>query len=283
MLSATPAAVPKRLLAKALQLFGLEGVFRRALGSWRARPIPAREVQRAAKRGATIQSLMDIAPGSRWHNPAFVARFGGFSLPGQPRTYEPCFPQDRVRSDQIVLLLRELEMRAIPGAMAELGVHRGGSARLLHHYAPARRLYLFDTFTGFSPTDLDRESVDFTYNKIADFADTSVPFVLSYIAPINANVTPVSGWFPGSITPAIERETFAFVHLDADLEEPIAAGLAFFSPRLAPGGFILVHDYNAWPGARLAVDRFVAGTPGWIVVPLADKAGSALLVRTTAP
>jgi O-methyltransferase len=281
-MSTTSSTLLKRVFTRALRLLGLENLLRRVLGSRRARPISERQIKQAAAHGATIQSLMDIAPDSRWHNAAFVACFGGFSPPGKARRYEPCFPHDQVRSDQIVLLLRELEVHAVPGAMAELGVHRGGSARLLHHFAPERRLYLFDTFTGFSPADMERETVDFTYNKTADFADTSVPLVLAHIAPINANVIPVPGWFPGSVTPTQERESFAFVHLDADLEEPITAGLAFFSPRLARGGFILVHDYNAWPGARLAVDRFIASTPGWLVVPLADKCGSALLVPTKA-
>jgi len=45
----------------------------------------------------------------------------------------------------------------------------------------------------------------------------------------------------------MQNDRFAFVHLDADLEAPIAAGLEFFWPRLTPGEWIVVHDYNAWP------------------------------------
>ncbi len=64
--------------------------------------------------------------------------------------------------------------------------------------------------------------------------------------------------------------------------ESAAAGPTFFSPRLALPGYILVHDYHAWPGARLAAQRFVASTPGWLVVPLADKYDPALLCSTKA-
>ena len=276
----TPSSPPfKRLLARIFRLAGLEDMIRRALTRRRHSPLSAAVVERVRSQGASIQDLMDIHTASRWHSPDFVARFGGFSPPGQNRPHEDCFARDRVRSDQIVLLLRELEVRGVSGAMAELGVHRGASARLIHHYCPDRHFYLFDTFEGFTQSDLASESVDFGYNKTHDFSDTSIALVLAHIAPVNSNVIPVPGWFPGSVSPELEREIFGFVHLDADLEEPIGAGLDFFAPRLAAGGFILVHDYNAWPGARLAVDRFVAASPGWVAVPLADKSGSILLAR----
>ncbi len=270
----------KRLLARILRLAGLEDMIRRALARRRCQqPLSATDFERVRAQSASIQDLMDIHPASHWHSLDFTARFGGFSPPGENRPHEDCFARDRVRSDQIVLLLRELEVRGVPGAMAELGVHRGTSARLIHHYCPGRRLYLFDTFEGFTQADLANESVDFGYNKTQDFTDTSVALVLAHIAPVNSNVIPVPGWFPGSVAPELEREIFGFVHLDADLEEPIGAGLDFFAPRLAAGGFILVHDYNAWPGARIAVDRFLASSPGWVAVPLADKSGSILLTR----
>jgi hypothetical protein len=41
---------------------------------------------------------------------------------------------------------------------------------------------------------------------------------------------------------------------------------------------IVVHDYNAWPGARIAVDRFRnRETP--VAVPMPDKAGSIVLIK----
>ena len=95
---------------------------------------------------------------------------------------------------------------------------------------------------------------------------------------MNGNLIPVPGWFPDSVTPEARAEAFALVHLDADLEAPIAAGLDFFGPRLSPGGFLIVHDYNSWPGSRLAVDRFI-GRPGIAAVPMPDKSGSIVLAK----
>ncbi len=274
------AAGAKRLVSRCLNGVGLAVPIRSALHRRRNKPLDAGDLARARNNATSHQYLMDIHPCSRWHSAAFVARFGGFSPPNESREIiTGSFEYDRTREDQIVLLLRQIETQRIPGAFAELGVHLGSSARLIHHYAPSRSFYLFDTFEGFTPDDLTRESVDFGFNKQQDFTDTSVAIALKRIAAVNQNVIPVPGWFPQSIPAELRAETFAFVHLDADLEEPIRAGLEFFAPRLSPGGFILVHDYNAWPGARIAVENFVSTELGWSLIPLVDKSGSVVLTR----
>jgi O-methyltransferase len=225
-----------------------------------------------------LQYVMDISPESPWHTRDFVASFGGFSPPGEQRTLSRIHAGDRTRSDMLLLLLREVSVRRIPGSMAELGVHRGESARLIHHYCPERMLYLFDTFSGFVSGDLDKEQMRVRYNEKQQFADTDVGIAMATVAPVNSNVVPIVGWFPDSVNPEVAAATFAFVNLDADLQAPTAAGLEFFWPRLSPGGFIVVHDYNSWPGARMAVDQFLAGNRA-AAVPMPDKSGSVVLVK----
>jgi O-methyltransferase len=221
---------------------------------------------------------MDIDEANLWFPPEFRQRFGDFSPPGDQRDYQRVFPLDRVRSDMLVLLLREIVVAQILGSFAELGVHHGHSARLIHHYCPERRFYLLDTFEGFSSADLKNETVPVDYNQKIAFNDTSVDFVLANIAPVGDTLEIVRGWFPESITPAMHDDRFAFVHLDADLEAPISAGLEFFWPRLSPGGIIVVHDYNGWPGARIAVDHF-RSTHAVVAVPMPDKSGSIVLIK----
>ena len=228
--------------------------------------------------GARVQYVMDIDSASRWYPRELVARFGGFQPPGEARALTPCFLGDTVRADMLTLLLREITVNAVPGAIAELGVHRGASARLLHHYCPERKLYLFDTFTGFTDADMAKESMRVGYNQTQQFADTDVALVLRAIEPLTPNVIPVPGSFPGSITPEVRNEAFAFVHLDVDLEEPTRAGLEFFWPRLKTGGFLVVHDYNAWPGARMAVDN-LRRREAVAAVPMPDKSGSIVLAK----
>ena len=229
-----------------------------------------------------VQSRMDIDPCSAWNSVEFVGATGGFFPRGTAaRALPEVEPWDRVRRDMLLLLLREVESRDVPGAFAELGVWRGATARLLHHYAPHRPLYLFDTFEGFGDGAVRNEREQTGHARITsgDFSDTSEALVRETVAAQNGNVQLIKGLFPASIPSSLRSATFAFVHLDADLYAPIKAGLEFFYPRLAPRGIIVVHDYNAWIGARQAVTDFCADVPGLLPVPMPDKSGSCVLQK----
>jgi O-methyltransferase len=228
-----------------------------------------------------MQGQMDINPKSRWYNPDFIARTGGYYLyPGEKgRKILDLEPWDTTRRDMLILLLRTLLERRVPGELAELGVYRGSTARLIHHYAPERILHLFDTFTGFAKADLDRER-DATGACIDQgyFINTSIEHVREFIAPQNSNVRLHAGNFPASVPDELKQRRFAFVQIDADLYAPIYDGLEFFYPRLSSGAILVVHDYNAWPGARKAVDEYFRDKPE-IPLPMPDKSGSVVVVK----
>jgi O-methyltransferase len=162
---------------------------------------------------------------------------------------------------------------AIPGAFAEVGVWRGETSAFLKRAAPERRLYLFDTFAGFPEADLPPAVED------TRFRDTSEGAVRRRLGP-SPNVVFRPGYVPATLK-GLEDETFAFVLLDLDLLEPTRASLEFFYPRLSPGGYLIVHDYNNpesdWACKR-ATDDFLAGRPEQLVE-LADVWGSALIRR----
>ena len=99
-----------------------------------------------------------------------------------------------------------------------------------------------------------------------------------YISQKNNNIQFHVGYFPESIPENFDEQRFAFVHLDADLYQPILEGLKFFYPRMSSKGMIVVHDYNAWPGARKAVDEFFSDKSE-LPIPMPDKSGSALIVK----
>ena len=228
-----------------------------------------------------LQSQMDIHPRSLWHNPAFTRETGGFFPPSESpeRRVTNLSDWDSVRRDMLALLLRDILVRSVEGSLAELGVYRGETAELLHHFLPARRLHLFDTFAGFDPRDAETEpGITGAAVSSGQFSDTSVEQVRRRIRPQNSNVKFHPGRFPDSCDDSVKEEAFAFVHLDADLYRPTFAGLEIFYPRVNPGGYIVVHDYNAWQGARKATDAFLAGRPE-IAVPMPDKSGSAVIVK----
>jgi O-methyltransferase len=228
-----------------------------------------------------LQGQMDIHPRSRWHTPEFVEATGGFfpKEEGARRRICDLEPWDNTRRDMLVLLLRTLIQNEIEGDFAEVGVYRGRTAKLLHHYAPERRLHLFDTFEGFGRRSAERErSASGHAIDHAEFSDTSLALVRTNISPVTDNVFFYKGYFPESIPEALRRASFSFVHLDADLYEPTLEGLSFFFPRMRRGGFLVVHDYNTWPGARKAVDEYFSDKAD-VPIPMPDKSGSALVLK----
>jgi hypothetical protein len=176
--------------------------------------------------GFYFQGRMDIDERSWWYNAEFVSANGGYLVPHDSTTRKvlPLEAWDTVRRDMIILLLRELTTRKIDGDLAELGVYRGYSARVIHHYVPERKFYLFDTFAGFDERDINAErTVTGREAEVASFSQTGVERALENIAPQNKNVQVFPGYFPGSVPPWLGEARFAFVHLDADLYEPILA------------------------------------------------------------
>jgi O-methyltransferase len=186
------------------------------------------------------------------------------------------FYRDKARFYAIWFQIRRLERDKISGAVAEVGVYQGETARIIHTMVPARSLHLFDTFEGFVKDDLKFEN-DSNPNLSIDFSDTSLERVKKFIAG-NTNVFFHPGYFP-STTKNLKEEEYAFVHLDADLYQPTFAGLMYFYPRLTPGGLILIHDYNhTWSGVTKAVDEFVKTIPESLVE-LMDWQGSVVIIK----
>ncbi|MFA6102246.1 MAG: TylF/MycF/NovP-related O-methyltransferase [Victivallaceae bacterium] len=228
-----------------------------------------------------MQGQMDINPKSRWHNDAFSVSTGGYYPKNDPTNRQICNlePWDNTRRDMLVLLLRTIAEKNIVGDIAEIGVYKGSTAKLIHHYMPERKLHLFDTFEGFTDRSVvaEKENTDYSIFE-SHFSDTSLERVKACISQKNSNVLYYKGYFPESIPEDLHQLKFAFVHLDADLYEPTLEGLKFFYPRMNTRGLIVVHDYNAWPGARKAVDDFFSDK-NELPLPMPDKSGSVLIVK----
>jgi hypothetical protein len=190
----------------------------------------------------------------------------------------PSGQDDFCRMMSIRLAADRVNQQGITGAIAELGVYRGELAAVLNQLFPDRKLYLFDTFEGFSQNDLvSGEEQRHSKSSAGDFKDTSVDTVLARMAH-PGNIILRKGYFPETAEGLTER--FAFVNLDVDLYKPILAGLNYFYPRLVDGGYLFVHDYNnrRFGGVRSAVDQFSKAN-GVSFVQLPDFAGSIVLTK----
>ena len=187
------------------------------------------------------------------------------------------FYRDKVRFYTFWFQIERLKKDHVEGAFAELGVYRGETARMIHEMDPLRRLFLFDTFEGFSERDLQCENrADEKWNSI-DFSDTSVDVVRQFIRG-NGNIEYFPGHFPETAN-TLPQEKYALVHLDADLYQPTLEGLRYFYPKLSPGGMIMVHDYSHnWVGVRKAVDEFIHTIHETLVF-IPDWQGSVMILK----
>lgn len=141
------------------------------------------------------------------------------------------------------------------GDMAEVGVYRGGSAKLICEAKGNRKLHLFDTFEGL-PKVSDKDTHFGTkFWKDKQFNDTSEDQVRKYLKSY-PNVSIYKGIFPQTAEP-ISNSKFSFAHLDVDLYKSTLDCLEFFYPRMIPGGIILTHDYHA-NGVKTAFKEFFA-------------------------
>lgn len=184
---------------------------------------------------------------------------------------------DYVRLATLELISNEINKKNLQGNTAELGVYKGKFARYINQYFPDRSLYLFDTFEGFDKRDVISENQNEFSTGEQDFSDTSVTSVLK-LMPFPQKCIPVKGFFPESAKNI--DDGFVFVSLDADLYEPIYNGLQFFYPKLVPGGYIFIHDFNNdnYKGARKAVEQFCFEQK-INFMPIPDFGGSAVIIK----
>ena len=185
---------------------------------------------------------------------------------------------DKIRLYNFWLQIQRINKEGLNGDFAELGVYKGESARLLHLMDPDRNFHLFDTFEGFTGTDLKPETGEAATYSTRSFADTSRDKVLKYIGGNRNKLIIHSGYFP-QLTHELENANFAIVNIDADLYNPTKAGLEYFYPRLLPGGVIFIHDYNyKWEGLMKAVDEFTANIPEQFLL-LPDLDSTVMIIK----
>ena len=139
----------------------------------------------------------------------------------------------------------------LPGAMAEVGVFQGVSAKLICEAKGDKTLHLFDTFGGLPAAS----AADGPVHREKQY-DTSIERVQEFLQGY-ANVHFHKGFFPDSAA-GLQEPTYCFVHADVDLYASTKACLEYFYPRLIPGGILISHDYSILAGVKQAFTEFLA-------------------------
>lgn len=173
------------------------------------------------------------------------------------------------RTGALIQAVEHVVATAVPGAIVECGVWRGGSsmtaALTLKRLGELRDVYLFDTFEGMSrPT-----AIDLADEKVREFgtADDHHGALRIGIEEVTAamgltgypkdRVRLVKGMVEDTV-PGQAPEQIALLRLDTDFYESTRHELEQLFPRLARGGILIIDDYDI-AGARRAVDEFFAG------------------------
>jgi len=186
----------------------------------------------------------------------------------------------------------------VPGDYLEFGVALGGTSALI---APAAkrtgaRFLGFDVFGMIPPPESEHDDAksqdryaDIVEGKAKGIADATyygyrtdlIDHVAALLgregAPVDDDrVRLVPGLFEDSWPTVADGVTaIAFAHIDCDWHDPVRYCLEAVAPRLSPGGIVMIDDYHDYEGCRVAVDRFLADHPDFVM----DAGANPLICR----
>ena len=98
----------------------------------------------------------------------------------------------------------------LEGEIAEVGVYKGGTGKLIAKTCLKKKVYLFDTFSGMPKPD---PTID--CHKKGDFSGTSLEAVRKYFRDID-NIVLQPGFFPDS-SDHLNFKSFCFIHIYVDI------------------------------------------------------------------
>lgn len=188
---------------------------------------------------------------------------------------------------RIEAALAEMRRKQVRGDIVEFGVALGGSAILLAQAArDGRRFFGLDVFAMIPPPTSDKDDVKSKtrYETIASgqaegfggdtyygYRDDLYEHVSAQLdrfgSPVDGErIHLVRGLFEETL-PTLGITQIAFAHIDCDWYDPVRYCLAETARRLAPGGVIVIDDYNDYGGCRTAVDEFLAANGDFYMTP----------------
>jgi hypothetical protein len=168
------------------------------------------------------------------------------------------------RLDNLRYCVETVIREQIPGDLIETGVWRGGASIFMRGILKAfevgdRRVWVADSFEGLPPTDeLDHPAdAALGLNRFTNLAVSleEVRANFERYGLLDEHVVFLKGWFRNTL-PNAPIEQLAVMRLDGDLYESTMDALTCLYPRLSPGGFVILDDYNAVAGCNDATDEY---------------------------
>ncbi|MDR0979947.1 MAG: TylF/MycF family methyltransferase [Candidatus Nomurabacteria bacterium] len=178
---------------------------------------------------------------------------------------------EQVSAKERATLLKALQVTQAQGPIVEMGCFQGDTSVLLAKFG--RPLYLYDSFAGLPPkTTEDTSSAGQNFRAGELYASKKQLLERFHKAHLPRPFVK-KAWF-ADLTPQDLPDQIAFAFLDGDFYDSIATSLALVTPKIAPRGVIVVHDYQniELPGVAKAVNQFLAQNPNWHLQVRADLA-----------
>jgi O-methyltransferase len=191
------------------------------------------------------------------------------------------------------LVMSLAAVKDLPGDLCECGVGSGATSALLANEVrgSGRTLWLYDTFAGLpAPTaedelidDIDHLGSMEAYTGRMSHSEAEMRARMTEIGIDSCSFRVMRGLFDSTVTDDRLPERVCFAYVDFDFYAPIKTALEKLSPRLTPGGIIVVDDYGFFSkGAQTAVDEFLAANPDGFRLEVPDYCADhfAILHRT---
>jgi hypothetical protein len=179
----------------------------------------------------------------------------------------PCFGftmVGRKRLDNVQNCVEEIIARGVSGDLVETGVWRGGTTILMRAILKAHGItdvavWCADSFEGMpkpTATDLKAQAEsDFSDRDYLAVSLDEVKANFERFGLLDDQVKFLKGWFCDTL-PAAPIQRIALLRLDGDLYSSSMDTLKYLYPKVSPGGYVIVDDYNSWPACRQAVTEY---------------------------
>jgi O-methyltransferase len=177
-------------------------------------------------------------------------------------------------------IIKELHDTNIVGDIVECGVWKGGCSMWMMmcqmKHTMDRKFYLYDTFDGMTfpdSTNDAKEAVEIytkinqgVYERDYDKWHTENKWAFAPIDLVKKNIA-LTGYDESSITYVIGDVSttlnttvpseISLLRLDTDWYTSTKKELDCLFPRVVKNGYVIIDDYYAWKGSRVATDEFL--------------------------
>lgn len=168
------------------------------------------------------------------------------------------------RLDNLHQTIERVLADGVPGDLIETGVWRGGATIFMRgvlaaHGVVDRVVWVADSFAGLPPGDPSRypQESKVPFDRFHELAVplTEVRDNFARYQLLDEQVRFLPGWFRDTL-PTAPIERLAILRLDGDLYESTMDALVHLYPKLSPGGFCIIDDYDVVQSTNVAVEDY---------------------------